>query len=505
MDALLIMIPILLPAAGGFALLVRSFRGHEDDPEKLHVYTIAVLACSVAAALFSAWTGERSVTLFTLAEGIPVYFHIDAIGRWFVTVVSLVWMAAGIFALGYMGHEGKEGRYFGFYLMLYGALTALDFSGNLVTMYLFYELITLLSMPLVLHSGTKESIMAALKYLFYSMCGAYGGLFGIFFLNKYCVSLDFAPGGTLDMAAAEGHEGILLAAVFVMLAGFGAKAGMLPLHGWLPTAHPAASSPASAVLSGIIVKAGVLAAIRTVYYITGAEFLRGTWVQYLWMILALATIVMGSLLACRQRILKKRLAYSTVSQVSYILLGLSLLQPLALEGALFHVAAHAFAKCGLFLTAGAFLYQRGITRVDELAGLGRKMPGTLWCYLLFSLGLIGIPPTGGFISKWYLAEGALQSGMGFFAWLAPVVLLASALLTAGYLLPIALRGFFPGAEAGSGPDLTGAEEKADGQPGEARTLMLAPLIVLAAISLLLGLLPGPALEYAGEIARSVLW
>lgn len=528
----LILIPIILPMAGGLLLLADSFREHlrgsgEGDKaagqgkipgkpgKSLYVYVTVILIISAASALGLAWTGDRSITLFTLLEDIPIYFHIDALGRWFVTVVSIVWVAAGIFAFSYMAGEGEEKRYFGFYLVLYGVLTALDFSGNLVTMYLFYELTTLVSMPLVMHNGTREATMAALKYLFYSLCGAYGGLFGIFFLNRYCTSLDFMPGGTLDMTAAGGQEEILLIAVFVMLLGFGAKAGMLPLHGWLPTAHPVAPSPASAVLSSVIVKAGVLAIIRSVYYIAGPAFLRGTWVQYAWISLALITVFMGSMLAYRQQVLKKRLAYSTVSQVSYILFGLALLTPSGMEGALLHVAVHAVIKCGLFLTAGVFLHQYGITRVEELRGAGRKIPGVMWCYTLFSLGLVGIPPLGGFISKWYLAVGALQSGMGMFTWLGPVVLLVSALLTAGYLLPIAMKGFFPGKEEPNGStDSAGITENAESAENTQSTVnagnirrgdkvspaMLLPLMALAALALLMGLFPNPLTEYVSDIA-----
>lgn len=519
MDELLL-IPIVLPIVAGAALLISSFAEHlrqadgkgsagggrDVSGEKsaseqvrrlrgLHVFVGAVLMLSVILALAAAWTGERTVTLFTLLDEIPVYFHIDGVGRFFVTIVSIVWLAAGFYAFAYMKHEGEEKRYFGFYLALYGVLVGLDFSGNLVTMYLFYELMTLTSMPLVLHNGTREAIMAALKYLFYSMCGAYAGLFGIFFLYRYCDSLSFTAGGTLNAAAVRGNEGILLVAVFAMIVGFGAKAGMFPLHAWLPTAHPVAPSPASASLSGIIVKAGVLAIVRTVYYIVGADFVRGTWVQYAWMTLALLTVFMGSMLAFREKVFKKRLAYSTVSQISYILFGLALLTPTGMTGALLHTAAHALIKCGLFLTAGVFLYQFGYTRVEQLTGVGKRMPKTMWCYTIFSLALIGIPPMNGFVSKWYLAEGALQSGTGVFSWLGPVVLLVSALLTAGYLLPIVMKGFFPGEEA-EGLDLSKKEPS---------PCMLVPLMVLAALVVLTGILPNPLIDYFTDIAVSVLW
>lgn len=504
-----IILPMLLPAAAGIMLLVSSFLEHlrmtkrikgnapviadEGETKNLHYLVGTILVITAALALWTAWSGERRLTLFYLMKGIPVYFHVDAVGRLFVAVVSIVWVAAGFYSFAYMKHEGEEKRFFGFYLLIYSVLIAQDFSGNLVTMYLFYELLTLLSMPLVLHNGSPEAIMAGLKYLFYSMCGAYMGLFGIFFLNRYCSTLTFLPGGSLNPYLAEGNRGILLTAVFVMLIGFGAKAGMFPLHAWLPAAHPVAPSPASAVLSGVIVKAGVLALIRSVYYVVGTDFLRGTWVQTAWMTLTLLTVFMGSLLAYREPVLKKRLAYSTVSQVSYILFGLSLMTPDAMTGALLHTVFHAVIKCCLFLTAGVFLVQCGKRRADELVGIGKQMPVLLWCYTFASLALIGIPPASGFVSKWYLAKGALEAGVGIFGWLGPAVLLVSALLTAGYLLPVTMKGFFPGEEIGGG------KEKKEPPKG-----MLIPILVLAVLSVAFGILPGGLLRYAGQIASACM-
>ena len=322
----LILIAILLPAASGIFLLLSLAFHRERRP----AFTGAALAVSALLVLAVAWLGdgEKSLTLFFLMEDIPVFFHVDAVGRLFATVVTIVWVAVGVYSFLYMKHEGNEQRFFGYYLLVYGILVALDFAGNMVTLYLFYELMTLCSVPLVLHNGSREALMAALKYLFYSMCGAYMGLFGIFFLYRYCDTLTFTAGGTLNAALVKGNEGLVLAAVFVMLLGFGVKAGMLPFHAWLPAAHPVAPSPASAVLSGIIVKSGVLAVLRTVYYLVGADFIRRKpWVQTAWMSLALITVFLGSLLAYKEPVLKKRLAYSTVSQVSYILFGLAVLSP----------------------------------------------------------------------------------------------------------------------------------------------------------------------------------
>lgn len=512
----LIILAIAVPAAAGICLLlslaVNRSRLEEPDADalkKLHGFVAVVLCITSLLALTAAWHGgEKELTLFFLMKDIPICFHIDELGKLFVTVISIVWTAAGIYSFVYMKHEGKERQYFGFYLLVYGILIAQSFAGNMVTLYLFYELMTLTSVPLVLHNGSKESRMAALKYLFYSMCGAYMGLFGIFFLYQYCDTLTFTAGGTLNLVLAGGNSGIVRIAVFVMLVGFGVKAGMLPFHAWLPTAHPVAPSPASAVLSGIIVKSGVLAIIRVVYYLVGPDFIRGTWVQTAWMVMTLLTVFMGSLLAFREPVFKKRLAYSTVSQISYILFGLAVLSPQGMAGALLHTVFHAFIKSTLFLTAGIFIFQCGKTRVEEFTGIGKQMPKTLWCYTFASLALIGIPPTSGFISKWYLAQGALTAEVGVFGWLGPVVLLLSALLTAGYLLPVTMKGFLPGRACDMGTE-TGNTAAEVSLPGMAESRepsrgMLIPLMVLAALTLILGIIPNPLIDFVSRIASSVM-
>lgn len=462
-----------------------------ESVKTLHIIIGIALSLVVALALTAAWCTDGSLTLFYLMDKIPVYFHIDALGRLFITVTSIIWLITGFYAFMYMQHEGEEKRFFIFYLLVYVVLIALESAGNLITFYLFYELMTLTSMLLVLHNGSREAIMAALKYLFYSMCGAYLALFGIYFLYQYCDTLTFTAGGTLNMTLASENVGILRVAVFMMLIGFGAKAGMFPLHSWLTAAHPAAPAPASAVLSSIIVKGGVLAVVRSVYYIVGPDFIRGTWVQTAWMILTLLTVFMGSMLAYREQVFKKRLAYSTVSQASYILFGLSLLTTTGMSGALLHFVFHAFIKSALFLTAGIFIYRTGKTKVDSYTGIGKQMKVTLWCYTFASLALIGIPPMSGFVSKWYLAQGALQSDTGLFRLLGPVVLLLSALLTAGYLLPITVKGFLPGKDAV-------IEEKK-----ERIDIMTAALLILTVITIISGIWPNPLIKYVSEIAASL--
>ncbi|MBO5094017.1 MAG: proton-conducting membrane transporter [Lachnospiraceae bacterium] len=481
-ESMILMLPILVPVMTGLLLLCMPA---VKNRKVLIGITAAGLIVTAALVFFVLFQEADSFTFFYLTKSLPVYFKIDGIGRIFVTVVTIVWLSGGAFAFEYMKHETDEKRYFGFYLIVYGILVALDFSGNIITFYLFYEMMTLLSMPLVLHTRSREAVMAGLKYMLYSFCGAYMVLYGVYFLFRFSNTLTFTAGGVLNQELIAGREQFLLFVVFLMILGFGVKAGMFPMHGWLPTAHPVAPAPASAVLSGIIVKSGVLGVIRTVYYLFGADFIRGTWVQTTWIWLTLFTVFMGSMLAYREKLLKKRLAYSTVSQVSYILFGLSMLDQTAMTGSLLHVICHAFIKCTLFLCAGAIIYKTGKTRVDELAGIGKEMPALLWCYTIVSLALIGIPPTGGFVSKWYLATGALRTKLPIVSWFGPLVLLVSALLTAGYLLPVTIQGFFPGKAF----DYTHLKKK------EPNLTMLLPVIVLTVLAVLVGMFPSVVTDY----------
>ena len=482
-----IIVPVLL---GLGILLVKEIKNRN----LLLTVTGASLAVTAVLGLGVVFGGETELFLFSFGKNLDLSLRVDTLGRLFALVVDVVWLISGVYAFEYMKHEQEEKRFFGFYVMVFGILHGLTFSGSMVTFYLFYELMTLLSVPLILHNRSKEAIKGGLKYLFYSLFGAYMVLFGLFFLNRFALSFTFQPGGTLDMAAVSGNEGLMLVVAFSMIIGFSVKAGMFPLHAWLPTAHPVAPAPASAVMSGIIVKMGVLGMIRVVYYLVGADFLRGTWVQTVWMSLSLVTVFMGSMLAYREKVMKKRLAYSTVSQASYILFGLSLLQSTAMTGALLHVVFHAVIKSCLFLSAGAIIYKTHKTNVADLRGIGKEMPVAIWCYTFASAALIGIPPASGFISKWYLATGALASGIDVFSWLGPVVLLTSALLTAGYLLPITVSGFLPGADY----DYAALEKK------EPNLTMLLPLLILAVLAVALGLFPNPLTAYISQIAAGVL-
>lgn len=483
---------ILFPVLSGVYLLVRK----EMKSRKNLLWTMGVFLVITAAlvVLVLCTPQEGLLILFNLTERLPILFKVDEVSVVFSVLAVVIFLCAGFFSFEYMKHEEKEKRYYGFYLIVLGIFLALCFSGNLITFYLFFEMLTLASMPLVLHSGSREAIMAGLKYLFYSLSGAYMALFGLYFVETYGNTLTFSPGGVISAQAAREYGAVLLGIAFAMLIGFGVKAGMFPMHAWLSAAHPVAPAPASAVLSAVIVKAGVLAIVRVVYYIFGTTFLWGTWVQKAWMVLTLITILMGSMLAYREPVLKKRLAYSTISQISYILFGLSLMNGDALTGSFLHVLCHGFIKAALFLSAGAIIYRTGKTRVEQLRGIGKEMPVLMWCYTILSLGLIGIPPMCGFVSKWYLAEGALSCGIAGFNWIGPVILLLSALLTAGYLLPITLQGFFPGADYDYGT----LKKK------EPSWLMTVPVLVLTVLSVVVGLFPGGLIQYLLQMIEKIL-
>lgn len=490
-QSITILFAIFIPIVLGVYLLARP--AYKSRVSMIATASVG-FAITTAFSLVILIEGDLKLHLFSIGENMDIFFHVDDMSRVFGTIVTIVMPLVGIYAFEYMGHYKEEKRFFGFFLMVYGVLLALTYAGNVVTFYLFYELMSLSSVPLVFHFRSREAVMAGLKYLFYSLCGAYFVLFGIYFLNQYTTTLEFLPGGTLDMSKVAGNEGVLLLVAMSMIIGFGVKAGMVPLHAWLPNAHPIAPAPASAALSALIVKMGVFGVMRVVYYLFGADFLRGTWVQYTWITLTLITVFFGSMMAYREKLFKKRLAYSTVSQVSYILFGMALLQPQALIGSLLHIMFHAVIKSALFMSAGAIIYKTGVERVDEMRGIGKKMPKIMWSYTLCALALIGIPPASGFISKWYLATGSLASGMPVISWLGPVVLLVSALLTAGYLLPIAIDGFFPGPDY----DYEHLEKK------EPTRQMLVPIMILAALAVLLGVFPNLVLSYVTELVALVL-
>ncbi len=485
-----LLIPIFFPVLAGLAVFACNCAAVRQ------IYVGSVLVLNAAAVfLLSFLTGTESFTLWQFTPDLAVSFRFDPTGKLFACLIAVVWTLACIYAFLYMRHEGKEKRYFAFAVMAVGVLTGLCMAGNLMTLYMFYEFMTLVTVPLVIHSQGADALRAGLKYLGYSVFGAGLALIGFFFLQHYGTSTVFAEGGVLDMAKIAGNEQALLVIFLVMMVGFGCKAGLMPLQAWLPTAHPVAPAPASAVLSGIITKMGILGMIRTVFYLFDPAFLQGTWVQVTLVILALATVFVGSMLAFKEQLLKKRLAYSTVSQVSYVIFGIMLLNPQGLSGALLQVVFHALAKNALFLAAGAVIYKTGVIYVKDLTGMGKKMPVVMWCFTIASLSLIGIPPTGGFVAKWDLALGALAPEFGgILGYVGPAVLLVSALLTAGYLMPIVREAFFPGKDF----DYDRLEKS------EPNAYMTVPLVLLCVAVVALGMFPMGLEQIIDGISGAVL-
>ena len=484
---ILLLLQILFPVVAGCLL----FRVARCGNRKVQTgYVMIVLAAEAMLVVVNAFMHETTVEGFCLTPSVRLLLCNDGISRLFGVLVAFVWMVVGIYSFRYLKGTKKQEMFYGFYLIALGVLQGIGLAGNLVTFYLFYEWMTLMTVPFVFYNRTKESIRAARKYLFYSVAGASFALAGIFLLAGNAEGLHFA-GGALSETA--NRTEVLLAAVLLLI-GFGTKAGMFPMHGWLPTAHPVAPAPASAVLSGVITKAGVLGIIRSLYYVIGMEYLAGTYVQTVFLTLALITVFMGSMLAYKEKVLKKRLAYSTVSQVSYVLFGLALFTPAGFAAALLHVVFHSVIKNALFLFAGTVIHQTGEERVEGLRGMGKDLPVTFWCFTFASLALVGIPPMSGFVSKWYLAKGAMDASVGAFSYVGPAVLLVSALLTAGYLLSITADGFFPGKNfVGPTPE-----------PREGHVSMLIPCVIFAAAALLLGVFASPLVTFVTKLGTSLL-
>ncbi len=483
---------VAVPILCGVGLLIT---GKKMSMKAQNLTFVGFLALGLVLTLTALYGSTSGLRLWSMTEKIYVEFAADPVSKLFGTLMSVMFLLAGIYATDYTAHDTERSRFFGCFLMVMGVLNGIYLSTNLVSMYLFYELMTLLSLPLVLHDMTKEAISAGLKYLFYSIAGAFLTLISIFMIYQYAETFGFKSGGVLSAVKTAGHENALLVFAFLAIVGFGCKAGLFPLQDWLPTAHPVAPAPASAILSGIITKSGVVAIIRLIFYSLGIDFIKGTWVQTAFIVLSLVTVFIGSMMAFLEKGIKKRFAYSTVSQVSYVLFGLATLNPVAVCGSLLHIVFHSCIKDDLFLVAGSIIHNTGAVRTDELKGIGKRMPLTIGAFTLSALALVGIPPFSGFVSKWYLCTGALDAGIGGLGFAGCAVLLISALLTAGYLFPITIDGFFPGADYA-------AQEK-DTVKCEPKTAALIPIIILGVMALIMGIFPGPLTEAFARIAADM--
>jgi multicomponent Na+:H+ antiporter subunit D len=411
---------------------------------------------------------ELVLNLFQVFPGVPIALRVDGLGLLFALVASFLWMITSAYSIGYMRglHEHAQTRYYAYFALALSATIGAAFSANLLTLYLFYEILSLSTYPLVTHHQDAEARASGRKYLAYILGTSIGLILPAMLICYHLAgTLEFSQSGFL---AGQAGQPVLIGLFLLLLFGF-AKAALMPLHSWLPAAM-VAPTPVSALLHAVaVVKVGVFSIVRVMTGVFGIDLLSGLHLGSLAGAIAAVTIVLGSLIAMSQDELKRRLAFSTISQLSYIVLGVALLSPKGMIGGVVHIAMHAFGKITLFFCAGAIMVASGRKYISQMHGLGRQMPITFAAFFIGSLSVIGFPPTGGFFSKWYMVLGCVESEH----LLLLLVLLLSSFLNAVYFLPIVFQGFF--AAPSEQPGATTVQ-------GEAPIWCLVPLIVTAALS-----------------------
>jgi multicomponent Na+:H+ antiporter subunit D len=415
-----------------------------------------------------------SIRLFEITPNIRLALKADPFGVFFAVVASGLWIFTSFYSIGYMRglSEHKQTRYFSYFAVCLSSTIGIAFSANLVTFIVFYEILTIATYPLVIHKETKEAIYAGRKYLAYTLTAGVFLIAAVTWTYQLKGDLDFVPGGLLQGLSLS--SGVVVPLFLLFLVGVGVKSSIMPLHSWLPTAM-AAPTPVSALLHAVaVVKAGVFGVIRIVAFIFGPVLMKKYSLNIILMVLAAATIFGGSLLALSQDNLKRRLAYSTIAHLSYIILGAGLVGSTALIGGILHIAFHATMKITLFFCAGAIYVNLHKENISELNGIGKAMPWTMGAFAVGSIGLAGIPPVNGFISKWYLGSGAVDVGHEILL----AVLVLSGVLNAAYFFPIVHRAFFR-----KGQD-QGSKDRSEGSP-----FMVVPLVLTAVFSILFGIFP----------------
>ena len=480
-DDLTITLTILVPLAG--AILIGLTGRWPNLRETVTVVTSIALFLLVLTLVGTVESGARPVAFwFTVLPDVAVAFVVEPLGMLFGLVASFLWIPTSFYAFGYMRAHGEENqtRFYACFAIALGSAMGVAFAANLFTLFIFYELLTLSTFPLVTHSGTDEARRAGRTYLGILLGTSIGlQLLAIIWTWTLAGTLNFAPGGILRNHASDATIGILLA---LYVFGIG-KAAVMPFHRWLPAAM-VAPTPVSALLHAVaVVKAGVFTVLKVALYVFGIDVLHELGSSRLMMYAAAITLVLASLVALRQDNLKRRLAYSTVSQLSYIVLGAMLATSAGITGGAMHIATHAFGKITLFFCAGAILIAAHKTKVSELDGIGRTMPFTMTAFLIGSLSIVGLPPMAGLWSKWYLLLGTYQAGD--YVLLGALVL--GSLLSAGYLLPMAVRAFYR-QPAGVAVGSAGA---ATAGVNEAPLACVIPLLVTAAGCVVLFVWPQP--------------
>jgi multicomponent Na+:H+ antiporter subunit D len=450
--------------------------------EKVFFRTALNLAGALSTLLLTGWMlwgvshGHQYETSVPFLPGLELVLRADPLSLLFVSLSSILWLLTTIYAIGYLEGSPHRSRFFGFFSLCVTSTTGIALSGNFITFLLFYEFLTLVTYPLVIHRGTEKARQAGKIYLIYTITSGAILLLGTMWLYTLTGTLDFRPQGILRDLGEENHLALIV--IFILLiAGLGVKAALVPLHGWLPQAM-VAPAPVSALLHAVaVVKAGAFGIVRVVYDIFGVDFAADLGVTGPLAVVAAVTIIYGSLRALFQDNLKRRLAFSTVSQVSYIILGVAIAGPVASIGGIVHLVHQGLMKITLFFCAGNLAETLGIHTVHEMNGVGRRMPWSMTAFTIGAFGMIGAPPIAGFISKWYLGLGALQAGQ---YWVIPV-LIGSSLLNAAYFLPVLHRIWFR-----EPPDAWPAER--DFGNKETAWALLMPPLVTALLALLAGLM-----------------
>lgn len=468
MNNSILLIPIFFPIIMGIISFLIPFKNQKTHNLFIGL-SILISSLSVWLSVFQATDG--SLVILTFADNLDFSLNFDGAGKIFACLSATLWPLTALYAFDYMKHEKHLKMFYCFFTMSFGATMGIAMAGNLLTMYLFYELLTLFTIPLVMHGMKHIHKKAARKYMVFSIGGAAFAFSGVVYLIVNNANT-FVFGGHIVNPEDPAITTILFILTFM---GLGVKAAIFPLHSWLPSAS-VAPTPVTALLHAVaVVKAGAFALIRLVYYSYGTEFLKGTIAQDIAMALCIFTILYGSISALKQPHFKRRLAYSTISNLSYITFAVTLMTKAGLIAAFCHLIFHSVIKIGAFFCAGSVLHNSKEEYISRLEGLGKKMPLTFGFFAVFALGLTGIPPLCGFFSKWYIALASVENGSSF-AIAGVIVLLISAFLTAIYMLSPAIKAFFPSKDA-----------EISFKAREANWRMLVPIGICAVLCVLLGI------------------
>ena len=404
---MLIFLTLLVPLIAGAAMAFIRFPS--GKARAIYVESAVCLTSLMVLSLLLTRTQE-TVILYNLMEKLPLAFRLDGPACVFAGLVAVLWPIASLYAFEYMKHEERDNTFMAWYTMTYAVTLAVAFSANLFTLYVFYECLTLITLPLVIHKKDTMSIRAGRKYLTYSITGAALAFIAMVVIVFQAGTADFVLGGVLTAEMTAGREALLLGVFLLAFVGFGTKAAVFPMHAWLPAAS-VAPTPVTALLHAVaVVNTGAFAVLRVIYYSFGADFLAGTWAQTVALLLACVTIVFGSSMAVKEQHLKRRLAWSTISNLSYMLMGAALMSPAGMVGSMTHMVMHGVTKITLFYCAGAILVRTGKEYIQDVRGYGKLMPVTCAAFVVAGMSLVGTPPLSGFVSKFNLLSAAADAG-----------------------------------------------------------------------------------------------